>query len=115
MSELEEKLASVMNDPAMMQKIMSLAQSLGGSQPQREPEISPKQESAPFPDIDISMLQKLSGFAGKSNIDANQRNLLQALGPYLNSHRLSRLEKAMRAAKMAAMATTLLPMLSQGR
>ena len=109
MDDLESKLGAIMNDPDMMQKIMSMAQTLNGAQP--------KQESAPnpFPDIDISLLQKLSGFAGKSNIDANQRNLLQALGPYLNSHRLSRLEKAMRAAKMAAMATTLLPMLSQGR
>ena len=109
MDDMESKLGAIMNDPDMMQKIMSMAQTLNGAQP--------KQESAPnpFPDIDISLLQKLSGFAGKSNIDANQRNLLQALGPYLNSHRLSRLEKAMRAAKMAAMATTLLPMLSQGR
>ena len=109
MDDLESKLGAIMNDPDMMQKIMSMAQTLNGAQP--------KQESAPnpFPDIDISLLQKLSGFAGKSNMDANQRNLLQALGPYLNSHRLSRLEKAMRAAKMAAMATTLLPMLSQGR
>ena len=46
MSELEEKLASVMNDPAMMQKIMTLAQSLGGSSAQ--PEEPPKAENAPF-------------------------------------------------------------------
>lgn len=109
MDDMESKLGAIMNDPDMMQKIMSMAQTLNGAQPKQEPTPNP------FPDIDISLLQKLSGFAGKSNIDANQRNLLQALGPYLNSHRLSRLEKAMRAAKMAAMATTLLPMLSQGR
>ena len=109
MDDMESKLGAIMNDPDMMQKIMSMAQTLNGAQPKQEPTPNP------FPDIDISLLQKLSGFAGKSNIDANQRNLLQALGPYLNSHRLSRLEKAMRAAKMAAMATTPLPMLSQGR
>ena len=109
MDDMESKLGAIMNDPDMMQKIMSMAQTLNGAQPKQEPAPNP------FPDIDISLLQKLSGFAGRSNIDANQRNLLQALGPYLNSHRLSRLEKAMRAAKMAAMATTLLPMLSQGR
>ena len=109
MDDLESKLGAIMNDPDMMQKIMSLAQNLGQSSPQPEP------APTPFPDIDISMLQKLSGFAGKSNIDANQRNLLHALGPYLNSNRLNRLERAMRAAKMAGMATSLLPLLSQGR
>lgn len=108
MGELEEKLASVMNDPAMMQKIMSLAQSLGGSQSQNEPEPPPKQESAPFPDIDISMLQKLSGFAKQSGIDKNQQTLLHALSPYISRHRISRLERAMRAAKMANFATSLL-------
>lgn len=108
MSELEEKLASVMNDPAMMQKIMSLAQSLGGSQPQKEQEVPQKQESAPFPDIDISMLQKLSGFARQSGIDKNQQTLLNALSPYISRHRIVKLERAMRAAKMANFATTLL-------
>ena len=109
MDDFESKLGAIMNDPNMMQQIMSMAQSLNNSQPRQE------SASNPFPDIDMGLLQKLSGFAGKSNIDANQRNLLQALGPYLNSHRLSRLERAMRAAKMAGMATTLLPLFSQGR
>ena len=49
MSELEEKLASVMNDPAMMQKIMSLAQSLGGSPPPKEE--APKEENPSFINI----------------------------------------------------------------
>ncbi len=107
MSELEEKLASVMNDPAMMQKIMSLAQSLGSSEPQTAPE-QPKQDPASFPDIDVSMLQKLSGFAKQSGIDKNQRTLLNALSPYISRHRIIKLERAMRAAKMANFATTLL-------
>ncbi len=105
MSELEEKLASVMNDPDMMQKIMSLAQSLGGQQ-QDEPE-APKQEM-PFPDLDLGMLQKLSGFAQKSGIDQNQKTLLHALTPYISQNRVSRLERAMRAAKMAGLATNLI-------
>lgn len=106
MGELEDKLTSVMNDPAMMQKIMSLAQSLGSSPP--PPEASPKEESAPFPEIDIGMLQKLSGFASQSGIDRNQQALLQALSPYISRHRIAKLERAMRAAKMAGFATSLL-------
>lgn len=107
MGELEEKLASVMNDPAMMQKIMTLAQSLGGSQPPYEP-AQQKQEAPPLPDIDLSMLQKLSGFAGQSGIDKNQQTLLHALTPYISRQRVARLERAMRAAKMAGLATNLL-------
>ncbi len=107
MGELEEKLASVMNDPAMMQKIMSLAQSLGSSQPQQEP-VQQKQEAPPLPDIDLSMLQKLSGFARQSGIDKNQQTLLHALTPYISRQRVARLERAMRAAKMAGLATNLL-------
>lgn len=105
MSELEEKLASVMNDPAIMQKIMGLAQSLGGDS---SPEPPPKTESASFPELDMAMLQKLSGFASQSTIDKNQQMLLQALSPYISRHRVAKLERAMRAAKMAGFATSLL-------
>ena len=106
MGELEDKLTSVMNDPAMMQKIMSLAQSLGSSSP--PPEEPPKKEASSFPEIDMAMLQKLSGFASQSGIDRNQQALLQALAPYISHHRVARLERAMRAAKMAGFATSLL-------
>lgn len=114
MDDMESKLGALMNDPDMMQKIMSFAQSLNQGSPKPESTRQEPQKS-PLPDIDISLLQKLSGFARQSNIDRNQQNLLQALGPYLSRNRLSRLERAMRAAKMAGMATSLLPQLSQGR
>ena len=104
MSEMEDKLNSVLNNPQMMQQIMSMAQSLGG-QPQKE-DSPPKGESTP--ELDLGMLQKLSGLASQSSIDKNQRSLLHALGPYLSRERIGKLEKAMRAAKMARMASSLL-------
>ncbi len=107
MGELEEKLASVMNDPEMMEKIMSLAQSMGSSPPQEQQE-QPVQENNGFPNIDPGMLQKLSGFAQKSGIDQNQKTLLHALVPYISQRRVSKLERAMRAAKMAGFATNLI-------
>lgn len=106
MGDFEEKLASVMNNPEMMEKIMSMAQSLGGTDQPSQPE--PPQPANPFGDIDISMLQKLSGFAQQSGIDKNQQSLLHALAPYISQHRVARLERAMRAAKMAGFATNLL-------
>ena len=106
MGDFEEKLASVMNDPAMMEKIAALAQTLGSGE-SAKPNTPPK-ESGSFPEMDISMLQKLSGFAKQSSIDPNKQNLLRALSPYISSHRLAKLERAMRAAKLAGFATTLL-------
>ena len=109
MDGMEEKLGSILANPDMMQKIMSLAQSLNSQEaaPAQEA-LPPKQEAAPFPEIDLGTLQKLSGFAKKSGIDRNQQTLLTALAPYLSNQRISKLEKAMRAAKMAQMASSFL-------
>lgn len=102
MSEIEDKLNAVLNNPQMMQQIMAMAQSMGSQSPPKE-EAPLKNDT--FPDIDIGMLQKLSGFARQGSIDKNQQTLLKALGPYLSRERIHKLEKAMRAAKMARMAS----------
>jgi len=96
MEDLENKLNAVLENPQMMDKIMELAKSLGSEQP------------SALPQVDLQLVQKLSGLAGQTNIDANQRNLLSALSPYLNASRISRLERAMRAARMAHLASTFL-------
>jgi len=90
----------------MMGKIMSMAQSLGLSD--QAPPREEAQSAGSFPEIDLSMLQKLSGYAKQSGIDKNQQTLLQSLRPYLSRQRIYKLEKAMRAAKMANMASAFL-------
>lgn len=112
MEELEDKLGAILSNPQMMQQIMSLAQSLGSGENQKQQE-PPKQESSPSlpPNIDPAMLQRLAGMAAQSGIDNNQKALLKALGPYLSRERIGKLEKAMRAAKMAGIASVFL---SQG-
>lgn len=110
MENLESKIGEIMGNPEMMQKIMSIAQSMNAPEPQESAPEPPKQDlgmSLP----DMAMLQKLTSFAGKSTIDAKQRKLLDALGPYLSSQRVQKLEKAMRAAKMASMASGLFGLL----
>lgn len=104
MAELEERLASVLNDPKMMQQIMNMAQQFNASPPGQQ-ESSPPVQDEPGPQIDLGMLKQLSGFAQQGNIDSNQRTLLKALGPYLSRERIGKLEKAMRAAKVAQMAS----------
>lgn len=118
MDDLENKLGAILGNPEMMQQIMSLAQKFNPSETgsKQEPPMqkqenrqSPPETGFPgFPELDLSMIQKISGFASQSRIDSNQQSLLRALGPYLSNHRISKLEKAMRAAKMAHMATAFL-------
>ena len=106
MEDMQEQINSILGNPEMMQKIMTMAQALNGSaEPQTETEPKP---DANMPEIDLALVRQLSGLAGKSNIDNNQKTLLKALTPYLSHQRISKLERAMRAAKMAGMASTLL-------
>ena len=113
MDDMEQKLNSILGNPEMMAQLMNMAQSLGQSQ-----ENSPTQDQLPrtppstIPGLpaglDLNMLQKVAGLAEQSNIDRNQQALLKALSHYLSKERITKLEKAMRAAKIAGLATTVL-------
>ena len=106
MSELEEKLGTILSNPQLMQQIASMAQALG--QPAREKAASPPPAATPPALPDPAMLQNLSGFMQAGHIDQEQQALLKALGPYLTSRRIRKLENAMRAAKMARLAAATL-------
>ena len=108
MDDLEQKLNSVLSNPQLMQQIMSMAQSMGAAQSMPKEPPSPAPVQNPLPAIDPKMLQTISGFAQQSGIDKNQKTLLNALHPYLSSDRISRLERAMQAAKMARLASSFL-------
>ena len=99
MAEMDDKLGAILNNPAMMQQIMAMAQTQGQQPP-------PKEESPP--PFDPNMIQKVMGLGTQTSIDSNQQALLTALNPYLPHQRLTKLEKAMRAAKLAKLASTLL-------
>lgn len=107
MSEMEEKLGAILSNPQMMQQIMSMAQAMS---PPPEPQGSPEQPPEPAPPAlpDFSVMQKLAGMTRQSGIDKNQQALLRALSPYISRERSAKLEKAMRAAKMARLASVFL-------
>ena len=107
MEGMEETIGAILNNPEMMQQIMTMAQALGQSQNASQQEI-PKKEHTPLPDFDPGLIQKLSGFAQQSGITNEEQALLKALRPYLNHERVRKLEKAMRAAKMARFASSFL-------
>ena len=121
MSELEDQLGAILGNPKMMESIMALAQSMGQpEQPQdgkgpeeKAPPKPPGPQGPPGPppgggDMDMAMIKALTGFARNSCIDKEQKALLNALCPFISRERLQKLEKAMRAAKIAQQASCLL-------
>lgn len=106
MSEMEDKLGVILGDPQMMQQIMAMAQTLNTSSPKPEPE--PQKQEPAFPNIDPGMLKSLASMAQGSRIDEDQQCLLNALCPYMSQTRVQKLEKAMKAAKIAGLASSFL-------
>ena len=105
MSELEEKLGGILSNPQIMQQIAAMAQTLEKT-PIEQPVQQQKPSIPPLPDP--AMLQGLTQVMQKSQVDQQQQELLHALSPFLSQNRIGKLERAMRAAKMAGLASTLL-------
>lgn len=105
MDGMEEKLNSILGNPELMAQISSMAQSLG-----KQSDTSTKEPAVnqPILDLDPAMLRNIGAILQGSGIDSNQQALLRALKPYLTAERIIKLEKAMRAAKLAGIATTFL-------
>lgn len=103
MDALEDKLGSILNNPQMMQQIMSLAQSLNQSGAQNDTAKQPPSK-APVP-TEASAMSRITGIVNRGNLDQEQRSLLNALSPYLSKEKIGKLERAMKAEKMARMAS----------
>lgn len=107
MDDFESKLGQILGNPEMMGKIMAMAQSFGSQEAPPQPQSQPPQEDS-GPEIDFATIQKLTGLIGKAGVDSDQKALLSALSPYISGERIHKLEKAMRAAKLAGVATQFL-------
>ena len=113
MDGIEEKLGSILSNPDMMNTIMNMAKALGQSQPEPAPQQPspakqpPLQQKAPPPigKNELEMISRISSLSQQTGLDRQEQALLRALNPYLTRDRLSKLEKAMHAAKMAKFAT----------
>ena len=100
MAEMDDKLGALLGNPAMMQQIMSMAQTLGQQSPSLQPE--------PADGLNPAMIQNIMQLSNQTGIDSNQQALLSALNPYLPQPRLQKLQKAMQAAKLAHIASAFL-------
>ena len=128
MEGMEEKLGAILSNPEMMNTIMSMAKALGQSQPQPEQaqqsqasvpqqkqnppqakQSQPPQKATPLIGRnELERISRISALSQQTGLDRQEQALLKALNPYLSRDRLSKLEKAMHAAKMARFATVAL-------
>lgn len=112
MSEVEDQLGAILGNPKMMADIMALAQSMGQEESPQVPEKPPG--SPPLPSslgdggMDMAMVKALTSFARSTRIEKEQQALLNALCPFISREKIQKLEKAMRAAKIAQQASGLL-------
>ena len=107
MSEFEERINSLLNNPEELSRLSNMARSLmegglfSGGQEQSS-------QSAPAAGPD-PMLQKLmSGIAGLGGEKNSNTAMLKAISPYLDEKRGRKLERAIRMAQMAQVARSVL-------
>ena len=120
MPGLEEMLSSVLNDPASMSKIMSLAQSLGGAMPQQtapadsapdaqdtQPQSAQPQSAQPEPAAQEAAAQTMQK-AAQSLKPAGSREaaLLRALAPYLKPSRREKIDKVLQIVQLTQLASS---------
>ena len=109
MSDFEDKLNTLLNDPASMAQIMQLAQSLsgeaGGEKASEPPQNTPSGEGS---GIDAQMLQRfmpiLREMQSANNSDSAQ--FLRALRPYLRAEKQEKVEKAVQIARLIRIGKT---------
>lgn len=104
MNELEEKLNALLSNPQLMQQVAGLAQAMGSTNADT-PRQSQEDTKDAFPSLDPKQMQFIMQAMNQNGVDRNQKALLHALTPYLSSVRINKLERAMRAAKIAGTAS----------
>lgn len=113
MAEFDDKLHSILSNPEIMQRIMSMASAMGQSSPapeppaqrQSQPPASPPQQNPGLP-FDPSAMMGMMELLKSTQIGAREQNLIRALHGFVPDDRLIRLEKAMQASRIARYAAT---------
>lgn len=122
MSELEEKLNSILSDPEAMAQVMSLAQSLsaqtGGAAPSEAPSdvpVPPATDggndvsallSRAVSSLDPELLRRLLPVLSQLNREESSQSaaLLYALRPFLREDRRGKVERAVQLARLIHLA-----------
>lgn len=107
MSELEDRINSVLGDPEQMAKITKLAQSFmaGGEQNKSGGGMSSVLSGIGGDDIDAQTIGRISHLLQSGSSEKKQeRALLEAMMPFLSERRRSKMDTALRIARIAGIA-----------
>lgn len=100
MDELSEKISQMLNDPASMEQIRSMASSLfSGDEPAQG---GGNVQGGDDGILDPAMLMKVAGIL-KRNVDDDRAKLLFALRPHLSAERQKRVDKAVKILKLVSL------------
>lgn len=92
MSEMEDRINAVLNDPQQMEKITEMAKSLMGG-------------DAEDRGADAAILGKIGRLMGSdTGENSNERALLDAMRPYLSEKRRRKMDRALKLARFAKIA-----------
>lgn len=132
MSEFEDRINSVLNDPEQMDKIANLAKSLmGGGDTQKADSgdggmmgklgelarglAGGDSADTGSPGIDPAMLGKIGRLMNAGNAQSsNERALLEAMKPYLTEKRRQKMDRALQLAKLARIARLAMGEMGEG-
>ncbi len=103
MDELTEKLSSLLQDPAGMERIKEMAEGLFSSGGVPEPE----KQNPSEPEIDISAISRIMGMMKSGRKDDERVQLLLALKPNLSPERQARVDSAVKILKLIDLAPLL--------
>lgn len=110
MSEFEDRVNSILNDPSQMDKITKIAKSLMGGEAAEPEERSGGGENplAAFLGSggeEMAALSRISRALGaQSQEDKEKTALLEAMKPYLSEKRRRKMDKAMKIARLTRIA-----------
>ena len=108
MEDMTAAIEGVLSNPELMQKIMGMAQAMGGGEPVSENTETPEAPEAMGFQPDLSQMARIGTLLSQANIDSDQQHLLSALSPYMSSPHISKLKRAMQAARLAELATSMM-------
>lgn len=95
MSDFEDKLNKLLNDPKEMERFAGFAKSL----------MSGEESKQPPPDVDPSILKNIGSMLSGKGSGGRETKLLEAMRPYMSEKRRGKMDRALKIARLAGIAS----------